>query len=897
MKNWLKLLLFYLLAMLVIGFVLQTTYKNLRVNILTQRTETQKIAYSSVLQSNKILADTFYHEVLNQEKILALVHKIVHSEGDEQIIQRGLLYRALSATYQRSKKNVVKILHFHFPDNRSLLRFHLPQNVGDDLTDIRPAIALVNSSLLPVHGYEPGRYINGYRHVYPLLYHGEHIGSVEVSNPYRKIYHKVQQLETAQQTQFVFFQKKQGGLEKSFAENELYYVANEIHPDFIRSKYISELFQDQEQKEEIPTEIHNLFAQLKNNPRVQKNMSQGVAFNLSVTNNNKSFSVVFHPVADISYEKSGYLIGFTSEPNIEKLADQFLIYFLLTGTVLLAILIYRASLQSTLEEKKKTEEALKAIYDNKLTGMVTLDAEGFYKQINRQWEVMTGYSRDELLTMNFRDLSYPDEQLQTPIIERLAENVDQQTFQREKRYIRKDGSVFWGELSGTGLYDHHRRLIGMVGIITDTTDRKSAQASLLEANTIINRSPAVAFLWRNEDGWPVDYVSGNVEMLFGYSSLDFRSGKVRYLELIHADDQERVTGEVVSNSQKRTQNTFTHKPYRILTQNGEVKWVNDTTYMRRNPSGEITHYEGVVYDITELKQVENELFENKMHLEDLINEQTKDLENKVDTLETKTGQLEKSEQALIHLVEDVNESRAELQSLNSKYAAINTELKEFAYIVSHDLKAPLRAISQLTHWIAEDYANAFDEDGRMQMDLILQRVKRMDSLIEGILRYSRIGQIRGKMERIDLNELIAELVASIAPPETIQISIANELPVVYLDTLRVGQLFQNLIENAIKYMDKDKGVVEINCTKEENFWQFTISDNGPGISKKYHDKIFQIFQTLSPRDENESTGIGLALVKKIVSIYGGEIWVEAEEGHGTTFFFTLPDKEITDEKH
>jgi len=120
--------------------------------------------------------------------------------------------------------------------------------------------------------------------------------------------------------------------------------------------------------------------------------------------------------------------------------------------------------------------------------------------------------------------------------------------------------------------------------------------------------------------------------------------------------------------------------------------------------------------------------------------------------------------------------------------------------------------------------------------------------------------------------------------------------VVFRDPTRMEQLFQNLIENAIKYMDKDKGIIKVACVDKETEWEFSVSDNGPGIDRKYHDKIFQIFRTLSARDKHESTGIGLTLVKKIITLYGGSIWVESEEGNGAAFFFTLPKKGELDEK-
>jgi signal transduction histidine kinase len=296
-----------------------------------------------------------------------------------------------------------------------------------------------------------------------------------------------------------------------------------------------------------------------------------------------------------------------------------------------------------------------------------------------------------------------------------------------------------------------------------------------------------------------------------------------------------------------------------------------------------------IADITELKQAEQELTQHRNQLEQWVEERTKDLA-------AKTEQLKKSEQSLTYLLEDVNESRKQLQKVNSDYATVNNELKEFAYIVSHDLKAPLRAISQLTHWISEDYSAAFDAEGKMQMDLIIQRVKRMDGLIDGILRYSRLGRVREKAESLDLNILVKEVIDTIASGEDVKVTIENKLPVILRDSIRMEQVFQNLIGNAIKYTDKGESIIRVGCVEDETSWTFSVADNGPGIESQYHEKIFQIFQTLTPRDERESTGIGLALVKKIIGIYGGSVWLESEAGCGTTFFFTLPRKGGEDEK-
>ncbi len=218
----------------------------------------------------------------------------------------------------------------------------------------------------------------------------------------------------------------------------------------------------------------------------------------------------------------------------------------------------------------------------------------------------------------------------------------------------------------------------------------------------------------------------------------------------------------------------------------------------------------------------------------------------------------------------------------------NEELRNFAYVVSHDLKAPLRAISSLADWLATDYADKFDDAGREQMRLLINRVHRMDGLIDGILLYSRVGRVKETMVAVDLNRLVGEVVDLLAPPAGIEVSIENSLPTVITEPTRIQQVFQNLLSNAIKYMDKPEGKIRVACSAEGEHWKFSVSDNGPGIKQQHFGKIFQLFQTLAPRDRVESSGVGLALVKKIVEMYGGRVWVESTVGEGSTFFFTLP---------
>ena len=218
----------------------------------------------------------------------------------------------------------------------------------------------------------------------------------------------------------------------------------------------------------------------------------------------------------------------------------------------------------------------------------------------------------------------------------------------------------------------------------------------------------------------------------------------------------------------------------------------------------------------------------------------------------------------------------------------NNESNNFAHIVSHDLKSPLRGISQLAYWFAEDYAEYIGDNGRDMLTLLLNRVKRMDNLINGILQYSRIGRGSRKEASVDVNLLLKDLFILLDVPAHIHIHIPQPLPVLFGEEIRIEQLFQNLVDNAIKFMNKPEGNITISSADTGEFWTFCVEDDGPGIDPKYHEKIFQMFQTLTPRDEQESTGIGLTIAKKIVEFYGGRIWLESAVGNGCKFFFTLP---------
>jgi signal transduction histidine kinase len=219
----------------------------------------------------------------------------------------------------------------------------------------------------------------------------------------------------------------------------------------------------------------------------------------------------------------------------------------------------------------------------------------------------------------------------------------------------------------------------------------------------------------------------------------------------------------------------------------------------------------------------------------------------------------------------------------------NRELDQFAYVASHDLKAPLRGIGQLADWISEDASEVLPASSKEHLAKLHGRVGRMDTLLNDLLAYSRAGRRRHTPEEVDCKTFIHNVVDILTPPPGFVIHVPDTLPVVTVERIPLESVFRNIIGNAIKHHHRPaEGRVEIRAQIHDKFVEFVVSDNGPGIEPRFHQRIFEIFHTLQPRDQVEGSGIGLAMVKKLVESRGGTIAVQSDVGQGATFRFTWP---------
>jgi signal transduction histidine kinase len=268
---------------------------------------------------------------------------------------------------------------------------------------------------------------------------------------------------------------------------------------------------------------------------------------------------------------------------------------------------------------------------------------------------------------------------------------------------------------------------------------------------------------------------------------------------------------------------------------------------RFTPEGEFLGYVGSSVDITEIVRAEQILREVNATLEQRVDERTAELERS------------------------------------------NHELDQFAYVASHDLRAPLRDIELLASFISEDAAALLPTPSQRHLALLRGRIKRLDTLLLDLLSYSRAGRQRHKVEQVEVAALLQDVIDLLNPPPGFQVELVESMPTLLAERTPLATILRNLVSNAIRHHDRpNSGRVTLTVEDKGEFVEFAVADNGPGIDPAFHTRIFEMFQTLKPRDQVEGSGLGLALVKRLVESRNGTIRVESSLGHGTTFRFTWP---------
>ncbi len=424
-------------------------------------------------------------------------------------------------------------------------------------------------------------------------------------------------------------------------------------------------------------------------------------------------------------------------------------------------------------------------------------------------------------------------------------------YSEEYRVVWPDRSIHW--LNGLGRFYYHSDglPVRMTGVIDDITDRQQAAIALQASEELFRQTfehIPLGFAHVALDG-SLLRVNRKFSEIVGYTNEELLATTFQSITepADLAEDlallAQLVNGEI---DEYTLEKRYIHKQ-------GHHVWVNLTVSLIRSSAtdgqiGTPQYFLAAIKDITDRKQLE------------LLNE-------------TQTADLHRLNNSLVFAQQQLQER--------------NQELDRFVSIAAHDLKAPLRAISNLSAWIEEDLQEQTPAENP-QLQLLRQRVKRMDALIDGLLRYSRAGKEELATEIVDVTEVLAETIDSLSPPASFEIEIVSTMPILPAKRLLLSQVFANLISNAIKHHDRVDGRIEITAADLGDRYQFSIADDGPGIPDgESRNRIFEIFQTLNPAtDSTDNTGIGLALVKKIVEGEGGKIWLDSEYTQGCRFCFT-----------
>ncbi|SIQ41812.1 PAS domain-containing sensor histidine kinase [Maribacter ulvicola] len=477
-----------------------------------------------------------------------------------------------------------------------------------------------------------------------------------------------------------------------------------------------------------------------------------------------------------------------------------------------------------LSEQKKQ---LDIIVNTSPLGIVLSDTEKIIK-VNHAMTNLLGYSSQELITMNIAEITATDNVEESKRLMQRIYDGEVDEFTVSKKYINKSGETLYLKVSLNAVKNTRNETRFVLGMLEDITKQHEAEVKLKAEREKYSDIIANMNLGLLE-------VDEKDNILLANQSFCDMSGFEEH-ELIgkNATDFFKVENKNVIKAELKLEaggksNSF---EVEVLNKSGDKKHWLISGAPRYNEAGEVVGSVGVHLDVTNQKELE-------LQKEQLV----KDLENS------------------------------------------NQGLQEYAHIVSHDLKSPLRSISALATWLNEDYKDVLDEGGKQNLELMQEKVASMDKLIHGILEYSTANSSVLDDSKVDLNVVIADIGETIYIPDHVKLVIPEPLPTILADRIKVHQVFQNIIGNAVVHIEREIGLVEVLYKDDGEFWQFTISDNGVGIPEEYHKKIFDIFQSIG--NNERSTGIGLSIVKKIIDRYQGNVWVDSVVGEGTQFHFTI----------
>ena len=525
---------------------------------------------------------------------------------------------------------------------------------------------------------------------------------------------------------------------------------------------------------------------------------------------------------------------------------------------------------------QRSQELFRTLFETANDAIFILRADGAFIDINRTAHERLGYGKEEMLGMQLSDIDSPEFARRVP--ERLTSLRERGHAVFESAHRRKDGSVMPVEISS--------RLVSLAGeqmmfsVVRDITERKKAQRQALHSESRLRTLLEIS-----------QYRAADVQDLLDFALHQVLSLTESPIGYIYFYDEKKHEFSLNSWSKNVMKECLIVEKKTCYELSKTGIWGEAVRQRKPVMLNDFAASHPLKKGYPEGHVPLRKYLTVPVFLEDRIVAVVGVANKETDYSGDDVGELTVVMDAVWKIVEK-QESEHKLAAYASALERSNRELEQFAYVASHDLQEPLRKIAGFTELLSSRYADRFDEKAFTFMEYIVDGAKRMQSLINDLLTFSRVmthGKEPGEtncnrvLERVlrDMELTIQEHHAEI---------LCNGLPVITADSTQIGQLLQNLVGNAIKYHGQAPPRVKIAAALKDSEWLFSVSDNGIGIAPEYFDRIFVLFQRLHTRTEYSGTGIGLAVCKRIVERHGGRIWVESEPARGSTFYFTIPAK-------
>jgi len=559
---------------------------------------------------------------------------------------------------------------------------------------------------------------------------------------------------------------------------------------------------------------------------------------------------------------------------------------------------------------RESERKYSTLIENSLTG-IYIDQGGKIVFANNRFAEIYGYSREELIGTEARNLVDPEDRALTNGIREKRLKGEAAPAEYQARGLTKDGKTVWvarrnaridyygepailGNIADVTEYRrveealresihkvqvaHDQSILYAEQLKAEITERKQAEGALKETQdryyTVLEASPDPVVVYDMEGKGL--YINPAFTKVFGWTP-----GEVLGMKTSYVPDENRPETQMMIDKVLMGED-FSGVESRRYTKEGRIVDVSISAAIYLNSEGVPVGSVHILRDITDRKRVEEALRKAHDELELRVEERTAELAATTEQLKLQLTQRKRAEEAL-------GIAHSALERKASALEAANEELSEYAYVVSHDLKAPLRAIRNYTDFLYEDLGESLDGDQKAYLDGLKRAVRQGEILVEDMLEYSRVGKQDTPYETTDIGVFLQELVASLALPPDVEVVMNNELPVVETDPTLLTQVFQDLVRNAIKFNHSSRKQVEFGWLPVEgNRYELFVRDSGIGIEPRHQAQIFHMFHRLHTRKEYGGTGLGLAIVKKAAGKLGGSVRIESNPGEGTTFFISLP---------